>query len=397
MPTLFQINSVVNTGSTGRIAEQIGEFVISKGWESYIAYGRINKGSISKTVKIGKKTDILLHGIQTRLLDRHGLGSGKATRKLISTIQNIRPDIIHLHNIHGYYINYPKLFEYLTKTNIPIVWTLHDCWAMTGHCVHFSQINCYKWRIKCHFCPKKKDYPASYFIDRSIKNYFLKKHTFTSLNNLTIIPVSRWLESVVKESFLGKYTTCVINNGIDVNAFFPSSDGSLLRKKYKIENRFVLMGVATSWDARKGWNDFCKLSQLLSDEYVIILLGVTKIQKRKLPVSIIGIERTESIYELSELYSSADIILNLSYTESFGMTTVEGFSCGTPSIVYNNTASPELVTQRTGLIVEPGNLRQLVQAIEEIKLNRKQYYSEYCRARRGWGHSFSLQLEFPIP
>jgi glycosyltransferase involved in cell wall biosynthesis len=379
MPLLFQINSDVNTGSTGRIAEQIGQYALSKGWESYIAYGRTSNESASKTIKIGNELDVFLHGIQSRIFDNHGLGSVLATKTLITRINKINPDIIHLHNIHGYYINIPLLFEYLSKKGLPVVWTLHDCWAITGHCSYFSDIDCIKWKTECNHCPKKKNYPSSWFIDRSYKNFSLKRQLFTSLNNITIVAVSKWLEGIVQESYLAKYPINVIHNGIDTNAFYPLSNCSEIKRKYGIVKDFMLMGVATAWGSRKGLDDYIRLSRILSDEHAIVLVGLSKKQKELIPSTIIGIDRTESIKELAELYSAADIILNLSNQETFGMTTVEGFSCGTPSIAYNCTANPELITPETGIIVEPGNIEQLVKAIETIKSNKKEYYSANCR------------------
>jgi putative colanic acid biosynthesis glycosyltransferase len=354
---------------------------MSKGWGSYIAYGRKSNESASKTIRIGSELAVALHGLLSRLLDRHGLGSIKATKTLLNEIRKINPDIIHLHNIHGYYINYEILFEYLATANIPIVWTLHDCWPLTGHCTHFSNINCIKWKTECHHCPKKKNYPTSLIIDRSRHNYKFKRHHFISLDNLTIVPVSRWLGTIIQESFLAKYPTFIINNGIDTTAFYPVSDCSEIRMKYGITEKFILLGVATAWDAGKGWDDYCKLSQVLSDDYVIVLVGLSKKQKKLLPSNIIGIERTESIKELRELYSTANIVLNLSCQETFGMTTIEGFACGTPGIVYNVTASPELITKETGCIVEPGNIEQVVKAIEIIKSNGKEFYTANCRKR----------------
>lgn len=379
MPTLLQINSIVNTGSTGRIVEQIGQFAMTKGWKSFIAFGRQSNESTSQTIKIGKEIDVILHGLLSRFLDKHGLGSIRATKALITYIQQINPSIIHLHNIHGYYINYPLLFEYLKKANIPVVWTLHDCWPITGHCSHFSDIDCVKWKLECYHCAKKKNYPTSLCIDQSQNNYKLKRHLFTSLNHMTIVPVSQWLKGIIQESFLSKYPMHVIRNGIDINAFHPLSDCSEIRKTYGIGDRYMLIGVAAAWGKGKGLNDYYTLSRILSDEYVIVLVGLAKRQIERLPTKIIGIERIENIQDLAKLYSTANIVLNLSYLETFGMTTVEGFACGTPGIVYKLTASPELVNQQTGIIVEPGNISLLVKAIETIASNGKEYYTVNCR------------------
>jgi len=377
MKKLLQINSVVNSGSTGRIAEEIGQTAIAAGWESYIAYGRNDRPSQSELIKIGNDWDIKMHGFQTRLFDKHGLGSKSATIELIGKIEEISPDIIHLHNIHGYYINIEILFKYLRNTNIPVVWTFHDCWPITGHCAHFTFVGCEKWKIKCCDCPQKTSYPASWIVDRSEKNYYLKKELFTSLSNLTLVPVSKWLSGILEESYLQHYPLNVIHNGINTEVFKPSAD-NVFRIKYRLENKFILLGVATSWGSKKGLYDFIELSRHLNNDFKIVLVGLSRKQIEQLPVNILGIERTESVEELSNLYSEADIVLNLSYEETFGLTTVEGFACGTPCIVYNATASPELVDQSTGLVVEPGDINGLMEAIIQIKQNGKQFYSEAC-------------------
>lgn len=381
MKTLLQINVVANWGSTGRIAEEIGITAINQEWDSYIAYGRNTRESKSKLIKIGNKWDIGFHGLKSRLFDMHGLGSKDATIKLVKQIENIKPDLIHLHNIHGYYLNYSTLFNYLSTANIPIVWTLHDCWSFTGHCTYFDYIGCKKWEIQCHNCPQIKSYPESLFIDRSKENFNLKKALFKSVNNLTIVPVSDWLSQVIKKSFLSSYPIQTIYNGISLDTFSPIDDTKMIKEKYNINNRNILLGVATSWSSRKSLDDYIKLSSHLSTDYVIILIGLSQKQIKTLPNNIIGIPRTENIQELVKLYSAADIVLNLSVEETFGLTTVEGFACGTPGIVYNCTASPELITKETGLVVEKNNITALKNAIFEIISNGKNHYSSACRER----------------
>jgi putative colanic acid biosynthesis glycosyltransferase len=393
MPKLLQINSLVNKGSTGRIVEQISDFFISNGWEGYVAYGRNSNASNSKTVQIGNKVDFILHGIQSKLFDNHGLASTNSTKQFLKKVKSIKPDIIILHNLHGYYINYKKLFEFLKESKIPVLWTLHDCWSITGHCTFFSDINCEKWKTECNNCPKFKNYPSSIFFDNSTQNYYQKKELFNSIENLILLPVSNWLGGIIKQSFLSDKDVCVVNNGIDINAFYPTNSSNLIKKKYAINNKKILLGVATIWDARKGITDYFRLAKTISKEYVIVLVGLSKNQIELLPENIIGIERTENISELNELYSAAEIVLNLSYQESFGMTTVEGYASGTPSIVYNCTASPELITKETGMVVEPGNLDELILAIETITKNGKSYYSVNCRKLAALKYNNQVQIE----
>lgn len=374
---LLQINSVINSGSTGRIAEEIGQTAIAADWESYVVYGRNDRPSKSELIKIGNNWDIKIHGLQTRLFDRHGLASKSATKDLINQIKKIQPNIIHLHNIHGYYINIEILFRYLKDANIPVVWTFHDCWPITGHCSHFSFVNCNKWKTKCYCCIQKTNYPSSWLIDNSKKNFDIKRDLFTSILNMTLVPVSNWLGEILKESFLQNYPIKVINNGTNTEVFKPSTS-SIFRSEYHLENKFILLGVATSWGQRKGLNDYIKLSKQLDTNFQIVLVGLTRKQIEHLPDYIIGIQKTESMEELAEIYSAADIVLNLSYEESFGLTTVEGFACGTPGIAYNATASPELIDESTGIIVEPGNIDELANAIKQIKEKGKQSYSDAC-------------------
>lgn len=379
MKKLLQINVVANIGSTGRIAENIGKLAISQGWESYIAYGRGEPKSASKLIRVGSDSDMYMHALQSRLMDNHGLASVAATKRFIEEIKRINPDVIHLHNIHGYYLNYKILFEYLATIDTPVVWTLHDCWAFTGHCSHFDAIGCDKWRTGCFSCPLKGEYPVSKLMDASKRNYALKKRVFTSVPNLTFVPVSRWLADLVGESFLGKYPVLVINNGIDTEVFQQRE--SDLRKKHEIENKFVLVGVAGVWDAMKGLEDFIKLSSVLPDDCVIIMIGLTKKQIEGLPKNIIGIERTENQTQLAEYYSIADVYVNPTYNDSFPTVNLEALACGTPVITYKTGGSPESVTEGTGLVMNKGDVDNLLSAIETIRRNGKQHYSAACRQR----------------
>lgn len=381
MPTLLQINSVINSGSTGRIAEEIGQLAMKNGWKSYIAYGRNDRPSESQLIKIGNDWDIKWHGLQTRLFDRHGLASKKATIELVEKIIEIKPDIIHLHNLHGYYLNIEILFHYLAIAGIPVVWTLHDCWPMTGHCSHFSFIGCNKWKTQCEHCPQKKEYPASYLTDRSFKNYQLKKDLFTSVPQMTLVPVSNWLANIVKESFLKIYPIKTIYNGVDTSVFAPCST-TKIREKYKIPTvTFVMLGVASVWSERKGLRDFIRLSESLKENEMIILVGLTNKQKNNLPRNIFVISRTENIHELAELYALADVFVNPTWEDNFPTTNIEALACGTPVITYQTGGSPEAVTPETGFVVEQGDFTGIRDAIDTIKSKGKSFYAETCRER----------------
>lgn len=374
---VLQINSTLNWGSTGRIAEDIGEQLKKDGNISYIAYGRYFNISHSNTFSLATKWGFLKHVFVSRLFDMHGLCSQKATYKLINYIDDIHPDIIHLHNIHGYYLNYRILFAYLSKKDIPIVWTLHDCWAFTGHCAHYMYSGCIRWKTQCFNCPLKTSYPASYWIDYSKQNYLIKKKSFTSIPNMVIVPVSNWLANDVSYSFLNKYETHVIYNGIDTNVFHPL----LSSKKLNFRNKFVIMGVASVWTKRKGLDDFIKLHTLLSDEYIILLIGLSKKQCQLLPKGIVGIERTNNIQELAEYYSIAEVFFNPTWEDNFPTTNLEALACGTPVITYRTGGSPEAINSDTGFVVDKGDLDGVVAAIKKIRLKGKGYYSCACRER----------------
>lgn len=381
MPKLLQINSTANWGSTGKIAEQIGAHAVGQGWESYIAYGRYANPSTSTLFRVGSKISQLWHLIQSRLFDNHGLASRIATKRLIRKIEKLNPDIIHLHNIHGYYLNYKILFEYLNKTQIPVVWTLHDCWPYTGHCAHYVYEGCCQWQRGCSRKYCSSLYPIS-FLSKTQRNFNLKRRLFTSLGSrLVITPVSAWLADQTQKSFLGRQRICYIYNGLDISVFKPI-DARHVKNKFHLEGKKVLIGVASTWSERKGFSDYLELRKRLSDDYVIIMVGVNSAEIAKLPSGIIGVRRTQSAQELAELYSASDIVLSLSRAETFGLTVAEGLACGTPVVVYNNTASPELITDDTGIVVNvTGDVDGVIKAIETILERGKQSYSEACRNR----------------
>lgn len=362
---VIQINSVCGIGSTGRIATDIHNILIEQGHESYIAYGRGTARNCDKTIKIGNQYDIYAHVVLTRICDNHGFGSKKATNEFINTIKEFDPDVIHMHNIHGYYINVELLFNYLKKANKPVIWTLHDCWAFTGHCAYFDYIGCEKWYEGCHNCPQKGQYPASMLLDNSKSNYLIKKFLFTGLENMTIVTPSKWLKSLAEGSFLGNYPVKVINNGIDLNVFKPKE--SNFREKFGLQNKFIILGVANIWTKRKGYEYFKDISAKLKDDEVIVLVGLTSKQIQSLPSNIIGITRTESTNDLSKIYSSADVFVNPTLEDNFPTTNLEALACGTPVITFDTGGSVESVDKSCGVIVEKGNLKVLLNTIRRMK------------------------------
>lgn len=381
MKTLLQINVVVNSGSTGRIAEDIGNLAISKGWKSYISYGRGTPHSNSTLIKIGNGWDVKLHGVETRLFDNHGLASKHATMNFIKEIEKIKPDIIHLHNIHGYYLNYKILFNYLSHLSVPIVWTLHDCWPITGHCSHFMFAKCDKWKIQCSHCPLKKDYPSSLLLDRSENNYIDKEKSFTSIKRMTIVPVSDWLSGVLKDSFLKVYDKCRIYNGINLNIFHFIPEITQTKKRYNIGTKYVLLGVASNWRLRKGLDDFFKLRNSFNNDFMIVLVGLDKKILNSLPDGICGIEKTESPTELAAIYSMANVYINMTLEDTFPTTNLESMACGTPVVTYNTGGCGESVSCETGFVVDKGDVDSVAIAAKTICANGKERYLSPCRER----------------
>lgn len=383
MPKLFQINVCNNLYSSGKIVSAIGELAITNGWESFIAYSRDFAPSLNSPIRIGGLFDVCLNAFEQRIFDNTGFGLGSyfPTKRLIKKIDAIKPDIIHLHVLSGYYLHYNVLFHYLSKLDIPIVWTLHSCWDITGHCTHFDYENCEKWKTECFDCPLRKEYPQSYVFDRSRKNYKQKKELFTSLKDLHLVAVSKWLGSVVAQSYFKEKSLKVIYNGVDLKTFYPSEKNVSLQNKYGLTGKFVAVGLASTWLPKKGLNDYFELAKILPEDYRIMLIGLSKKQIQQLPLNIIGIEKTTDVNELRDIYSLANVVLNLSYEESFGLTTVEGLACGTPSIVYNKTASPELVSEETGFVVKAGDVNSVLINMQTIKNNGQSYYLRECRKR----------------
>ena len=375
---ILQINTVYKSGSTGKIAKDLNDLILSYGHESFIAYSR-GKHSESNCIQVGNKLDINFHALGTRVFDKHGLYSKKATISFIQELEIVNPDIIHLHNIHGYYLNYPILFEYLKKIDKPVIWTLHDCWSFTGHCSYYEYNGCDKWQTECGACPQLRQYPASLVFDNSKNNFLLKKELFSSLNNLTIVTPSTWLANEVKKSFLKNYEVKVINNGIDLDIFKPSH--SNFRVKYKLENKFLILGVASVWEERKGFKYFIELSKLLKNDEQIILIGLNNEQIKSLPSNIIGIKRTENQKELAQIYSAVDIFVNPTLEDNFPTTNIESLACGTPIITFESGGSPECIDENSGIVVEKGNLNKLYEAIVTIKKNGKNKYTLSCRNR----------------
>ena len=343
---IVQINTFSNK-STGTIMMNIHKQLLETGYDSYVVWGRGRKANNDHEIYLNDEIGVIIHGLYTRLTDKTGFASKRCTKKLIKRLNEIKPDIIHLHNIHGYFINIELLFKYIKENNIRVIWTLHDCWSFTGHCAYFDYVGCDKWKNECNNCPQKQSYPKS-IIDNSKWNYNKKKDLFTNVD-MTIVTPSKWLANLIKESFLKEYEIKVINNGIDTNIFKPRNKN--FRIKYGLNDKIIILGVASTWDKRKGLEDFIELSRVIDDDYKIVLIGLNDKQLKKIPNNILGIKRTNNAIELAEAYSSADVFFNPTYEDNYPTVNLEAHACNIPIITYNTGGSVESCNEYDGKIV----------------------------------------------
>ena len=335
--------------ATGTIMINIHEKLLEQGVDSYVVWGRGRAAQNEHEIAILDNVGVKWHGIYTRITDKTGFASKRATKKLIGELEKINPDIIHLHNIHGYYVNIEMLFKYIRNSRIKVVWTLHDCWAFTGHCAYFDMVGCEKWKTGCYNCEQKQTYPISMIKDNSKWNWKMKQELFTGLD-MTIVTPSKWLKSLVEQSFLKEYPVNVIYNGIDLDVFHPTKIH--LEELSRLNNKYLILGVASEWSERKGLQDFLKLANILDkNKYQIVLVGLSKQQIKKLPNYVIGIERTGNARELAGIYTQADVFFNPTYEDNFPTTNLESIACGTPVITYNTGGSPEAISKNTGVVI----------------------------------------------
>ena len=375
MKTLLQLNCTANWGSTGKIAEQIGLCALAHGWDSYIAYGRMMNPSKSKLIRVGSRLNPYEHYAENLLLDNEGLASRLATRKFLQEVDRIKPDVAHLHNIHDHWLNYRLLFQYLAKNNIPVVWTQHDQWATTGHCM-YNICGCERWKTGCHDCPVSKWYS----LDRSRRNFRLKKELLAAIPSLTIVPVSDWLGNNIRQSHLKDRPIEVIHNGIDIHTFSPQPTDA--HERYGFDrHKKIILGVAALWDARKGLNDFYALAKKLpKEEYAIVILG--RLTEEAMPpeggCQMVFVPRTQNMLELAQLYSSASVFVNPTYQDNYPTTNLEAIACGTPVITYATGGSPESVDESTGAVVAQGDIDDLIANIERLASGD---YTGACRRK----------------
>ena len=363
MKVLF-INMAYGAGSTGKIIADIMDMLKKNGNDVKAIYGTGEQSHNADAVKVSGKLGYYFHNAASRLTDHAGLYSWAATRKMIREIKAFQPDLIHLHTLHGFYVNYEMLFRFLKEADIPVVWTLHDCWAFTGHCTHFSQAKCTQWQTECRDCKLLRRYPQCYGRGDVRRNFLRKKRAFTGVKNLTITTPSRWLANQVSRSFLRDYPRTVIPNGIDRRIFRPQSSG--LRKKYRLEDKKIVLGAANVWNTRKGLPDMLTLADRLGSAYQVVLIGLTERQLPDIPANVLGLLRTANQTELAQWYSAADVFVNPTYEETFGLTTVEAQACGTPVVVYRTDGCPETVAPGNGRLVPQGDMQALEDAVRDI-------------------------------
>lgn len=355
---IVQINSVCGKGSTGKICVAVSELLTKKGIENYILYA-----SGSTNYPLGRKYmsdfDVKFQALKSRIFGNYGFNSQLATKRLLKELKSIKPDIVHLHNLHGHNVHLGMLFSYLKENSIKVFWTFHDCWAFTGYCPHYDMIGCDRWKNGgCKNCPQKKHY--TWLFDRSKTMYERKKTLFTGLD-LTIITPSQWLADQVKQSFLKDYEVKVINNGIDLSVFYPRE--SDFRSQYGIGDKYIVLGVAFGWGVRKGLDVFIELSKRLDDRFQIVLVGTDDKVDKQLPSNIISIHRTNNQAELAEIYSAADVFVNPTREENFPTTHMESLACGTPVIAFNTGGCAEMLNENCGVVTEKENFDELTEMI----------------------------------
>ena len=363
MKVLF-VNLVYGTGSTGKIIADIMDLLKKNGNDVKALYGTGEQSHNADAVKVSGKLGYYFHNAASRLTDHAGLYSWAATRKIIREIKAFQPDLIHLHTLHGFYVNYEMLFRFLKEADIPVVWTLHDCWAFTGHCTHFSQAKCTQWQTECQDCKLLRRYPRCYWRGDVRRNFLRKKRAFTGVKNLTITTPSQWLAEQAARSFLKDYPCVVLPNGIDRAIFHPQP--SNLREKYHLEGKRIVLGVANTWNVRKGLPDLLTLAGRLGSDYQVVLIGLIEKQLPNIPSNVLGLLRTANQIELAQWYTAADVFVNPTYEDTFPSVDLEAQACGTPVVVYETDGCPETVMPGNGLLIPQGDMQALENAVKTI-------------------------------
>lgn len=389
---VVQINGGAK-GSTGKIMMGIAEVARAQGHEvmcaSPITTTNRDAGEDCGYYRIGTFNSRRVNVALARITGFNGCFAWFETYKLLKKIDEFKPDIIHLHNLHDSYINLPMLFSYIKKHNVPTVWTLHDCWAFTGQCPHFTMVKCDKWKAGCYGCPQYKEYPASLY-DNTKKMWQLKKKWFTGVKNMTIVTPSEWLAGLARESYLKQYPIEVINNGIDLNVFKPTH--SNFRKQYGIPgDKYIVLGVSFAWGYRKGLDCFVEMAEKLGEQYQIVLVGTDDEIDKNLPHNIISIHRTQNQKELAEIYSAADVFVMPTREENYPTVNMEAIACGTPIVTFDTGGSPEMLDDKTGIVVEANDIEATKKAIKDICEKKRCNDEEYIVA---YSKNFDMKKRF---
>lgn len=378
---VYQLNTCGGVKSTGRIALDIARLVEAQGGKCRIAYGvpGVPDGFDHLFYRMGTPLERKVHGALRKLLDAEGYGSRRATRRMIKDLSAFSPDVVHLHNLHGCYVNLQMLFDFLSELQRPVVWTLHDCWPFTGHCAYFDYAACDRWKTGCRHCPQQRSYPPCFGLDGSARNYAHKRKLFTSLSNLTLVTPCEWMRQPLSSSFLSGYPVRVIPNGVDLTAFCPTQ--SDLRKRYDVGQRKLALGVASEWDERKGLRYIAQASERMGEGYLFAAIGVEPGQLEGLPGRVLGLRRTQSVHELAQWYTAADCLVNPTLEDNMPMVNLEALACGTPVAVFATGGCPEAVDETCGKVVAKGDVEALCGAVAAL-CERKPVDACLLRAKR---------------
>ncbi len=372
------VNTVLG-GSHGRIMADVRRAAEAAGMGVAIAYGRGGAPEDTACRRIDFKADVLTHVALTRLLDRHARGSRRATRAVVDWLRAFGPDLLHLHNLHGYYLHAETFFDFVRQSGMPIVWTLHDCWAFTGHCSHYSRVRCDRWQAGCHDCPMKREYPASLLLDASRGNWRWKRAAFSGLPNLTMVSPAKWLADDLGRSFLQDAPREVIPNGVDLSLFQPSGAVDETRAHYGVKpGQRLLLAVAAPFDARKGYKDALQVAETLGDAARLVLVGLTEKQTRDLPANVTGLLRTDGLEALVALYGAADCLINPTYEDTYPTVNMEAMACGTPVAAYDTGGCAEQLVPSVGAVVPAGDARGLADAAMALA-GRTESLRQVCR------------------
>ncbi len=374
---VLQINTVYGEGSTGKIAESLHDLCKSNNIECLTAFRCLadkSKLSLEDSIEISSAFDSRLHGVLSRFTMFKGWFSYLKTKKFLRKATVFEPDVVHIHNLHGSYVNLPLLFKYIKKHNLPVIWTFHDCWPFTAICSHFTIAGCNKWIEGCNGCPQRKSL-SSCPVDFSNRVYSLKKKVFTSVEDITIVTPSDWLNALVKESFFKNYPVKTIYNGIDLNTFAPNE--SDFRAKHNLKNKKIVLGVSFGWGYSKGLDVFIELSKKLPQDYAVVLVGTDDATDAKLPDNIISIHRTHSRKELAEIYTAADVLVNPTREEVLGLVNIEALACGTPVVTFNSGGSPECIDEFSGVVVKCNDTEALIKEVIRV-CEDKPFSKENC-------------------